>query len=100
VSEPAANKPTDEEFFIGDEDGSLKPNTNYLRDHFFHEGRLTEAQALFILKSTTAVLSSEPNMVDVVSPVTSELALRGHHSMLKGADIVTSQYVEIYMVNM
>lgn len=52
-------------------DGSRKPNPVFLKDHFFREGRLTEAQALFILEQATEVLQTEPNLVDVGSPVTS-----------------------------
>jgi serine/threonine-protein phosphatase 2B catalytic subunit len=43
----------------------------FLKDHFFREGRLTEAQALFILEQTTEVLQKEPNLVEIGSPVTS-----------------------------
>lgn len=54
--------------------GERKPNTLFLKDHFCREGRLTEEQALFIVERTTDLLSREPNMVDVKSPVTSEYA--------------------------
>jgi len=46
-------------------------NHDYLKDHFFREGRLKEQQALYILEQVTNVLSREPNMVNVKSPVTS-----------------------------
>jgi serine/threonine-protein phosphatase 2B catalytic subunit len=48
-------------------------NHDYLKDHFFREGRLKEQQALYILEQVTNVLSREPNMVNVKSPVTSVL---------------------------
>ncbi|KAG6889554.1 hypothetical protein C0995_016681 [Termitomyces sp. Mi166 len=66
---PAANKPTDAEFFrvAG---GERKANPFFLKDHFFREGRLTEEQALFIVERATELLSKEPNLVDVKSPVT------------------------------
>lgn len=70
VRPPATNKPTDEQFFIRDEQGNSKPNPHFLRDHFFQEGRLTEAQALYILDQATKLLSNEKNLVDVKSPVT------------------------------
>jgi serine/threonine-protein phosphatase 2B catalytic subunit len=57
---------------LQDNDGVLKPNPTFLKEHFFREGRLTEEQALFILERTTEVLQREPNLVDVKSPVTSE----------------------------
>ncbi|KAE9393916.1 Metallo-dependent phosphatase [Gymnopus androsaceus JB14] len=50
VDEPAANKPTDAEFYITDASGSLKPNHAFLKDHFFKEGRLQEEHAMFILE--------------------------------------------------
>ncbi|KAG6886351.1 hypothetical protein C0992_004469 [Termitomyces sp. T32_za158] len=73
---PAANKPTDVEFFKITVRGERKPNAAFLKDHFFREGRLTEDQALFIVERTTELLSREPNLVDVKSPVTSERARR------------------------
>ncbi|KAF9261140.1 Metallo-dependent phosphatase [Marasmius fiardii PR-910] len=73
VPPPATNKPTDEEFYVTDPmSGVLKPNPAFLKDHFFREGRLTETQALFILEQANIVLSREPNLVEVKSPVTSE----------------------------
>lgn len=45
----------------------------FLKEHFFKEGRLTEAQALRILEEATRLLKMEPNMVTVTSPVTSAL---------------------------
>ncbi|KAF8869066.1 Metallo-dependent phosphatase-like protein [Infundibulicybe gibba] len=70
VPEPATNKPTDAEFYLRDDQGELKANPNFLKDHFFREGRLTEAQALFILENATIALSKEENLVSVKSPVT------------------------------
>jgi len=86
VLEPAVNKPTDAEFYIRDNFGDMKPNGAFLKQHFFREGRLTETQALFILDRATKVLTDEPNMVDVESPVTSELrCFSRDHSM--GVDL-------------
>ncbi|KAG7095065.1 hypothetical protein E1B28_005855 [Marasmius oreades] len=71
VPPPATNKPTDEQFYVTDTlTGTLKPNPAFLKDHFFREGRLSEAQALFILEQANIVLSREPNLVQVKSPVT------------------------------
>ena len=72
VPQPAANKPTEAEFYLQDSRGVLQPNQAFLKNHFFREGRLTEEQALFILERTTEVLTREPNLVNVQSPVTSE----------------------------
>lgn len=54
-----------------DSNGGRRPDTTFLKDHFFREGRLTEAQALFILEEATEILSREPNMLEVSGPVTS-----------------------------
>ncbi|GLB41241.1 putative phosphatase 2B catalytic subunit [Lyophyllum shimeji] len=70
VPPPAAHKPTDAEFFVKTDRGELKPNAAYLKEHFFREGRVTEKQALFILERATELLTTEPNLVDVKSPVT------------------------------
>ena len=71
VMQPARNKPTDDEFFTYDAAGEKKPNHEFLKSHFFREGRLTEDQALYILEHATKVFSAEANMVPVKSPVTS-----------------------------
>jgi serine/threonine-protein phosphatase 2B catalytic subunit len=60
---------------VHDAYGEPLPNADFLKEHFFHEGRLTEAQALYILQQATTLLSGEPNLVNVESPVTSECAL-------------------------
>ncbi|KAG6908292.1 hypothetical protein DXG01_005393 [Tephrocybe rancida] len=70
VPPPAANKPTDAEFFKTNERGERKPNPFFLKEHFFREGRVTEEQALLILERATELLRNEPNLVDVKSPVT------------------------------
>ncbi|KAK1231000.1 hypothetical protein PQX77_005887 [Marasmius sp. AFHP31] len=71
VPPPATTKPTDEQFYVNDTaTGTLKPNPAFLKEHFFREGRLTENQALFIIDQATILLSREPNMVNVKSPVT------------------------------
>jgi len=55
---------------MDDSDGQLKPNANFLRDHFLREGRLTEAHALTILHMATVLLSTEPNILQIRSPAT------------------------------
>jgi serine/threonine-protein phosphatase 2B catalytic subunit len=55
---------------MNDQHGRRKPNAEFLRDHFIHEGRLTEDQALAILRQCTDVLAAEPNLLKVKSPVT------------------------------
>lgn len=57
---------------MADNRGVSKPNAEFLKHHFLREGRLTESQALYILEQATGLLASQPNLVDVESPVTSE----------------------------
>ena len=64
VPPAAAHQPMDEELFV--------PNADFLKQHLFHEGRLTEAQALCILQKATNQLSREPSLVNIESPLTSE----------------------------
>lgn len=61
----------DGDFFVQDANtGKSRPNVENLKDHFLHEGRLTESQALFILDQTTTLLKQEPNMLPIDGPVT------------------------------
>jgi len=72
VPHPATNRPKDEEFFTYDRNRVLIPNLDFIREHFLAEGRLTEEQAIYILERTTDLLSREPNLLSVPSPVTGE----------------------------
>lgn len=72
VPHPATNRPTDDEFFLYDRNGAPIPNLDFIRTHFLSEGRLTEQQAIYILERTTDLLSREPNLLSVPSPVTGE----------------------------
>ena len=72
VPHPATNKPKDEEFFAYDRNGAPIPNLDFIREHFLAEGRLTEQQAIYILDKATDLLSREPNLLPVPSPVTGE----------------------------
>jgi len=56
-----------------DQHGRRKPNADLLREHFLREGRLTEPQALAILRQATDLLTTEPNVLKVKSPVTGML---------------------------
>ncbi|CEJ80827.1 Putative Serine/threonine-protein phosphatase [[Torrubiella] hemipterigena] len=68
VQAPAMSKPTDEQFYT-DSSRSM-PDINFLKQHFYREGRLTEEQALFILKKGTEILRSEPNLLEMDAPIT------------------------------
>ncbi|KAF9043876.1 Metallo-dependent phosphatase [Hymenopellis radicata] len=70
VPPPCTTTPPDNKFYVKGEDGTIRANPHILRDHFFHEGRVTEIQAMFILEQATQMLSREPNLITVQSPVT------------------------------
>ena len=65
---PAFHPPTDEQFFSPSDPN--KPNLQFLKQHFYREGRLTEDQALWILSECTKVLEREPNLLEMDAPIT------------------------------
>ncbi|KAF3941125.1 hypothetical protein ABW19_dt0209397 [Dactylella cylindrospora] len=68
VQAPATQKPTDEQFY--DSKDPSKPNLAFLKQHFYREGRLTEEQALFIIRRGTEILKQEPNLLEMDAPIT------------------------------
>ncbi|KDQ55506.1 hypothetical protein JAAARDRAFT_195874 [Jaapia argillacea MUCL 33604] len=70
VPEPAYSPPTDGQLWVYNDVGQVKPDIKFLKRHFFHEGRLTEDQALALIDKATEVLSTEPNLLNVSGPVT------------------------------
>ena len=46
------------------------PDVDFLKQHFFHEGRIKEEHALLILQKGAELLKKESNVVDVEAPVT------------------------------
>ena len=71
VPPPYTHKPRNEEFYTSDRvHGVTRPNPELVKDHFLHEGRLTEEQALFILNETTELMRREPNMLVLSGPIT------------------------------
>ncbi|GAA6051127.1 hypothetical protein JCM3770_004728 [Rhodotorula araucariae] len=68
VQAPAFHKPTDEQFYA--DDTRQKPNIAFLKNHFYREGRLTDEQALFILREASKILRDEPNLLEVDAPIT------------------------------
>lgn len=65
---PALNTPPDD-LFWSREDPS-KPNLQFLKQHFYREGRLTEDQALWIIQAGTQLLRAEPNLLEMDAPIT------------------------------
>jgi serine/threonine-protein phosphatase 2B catalytic subunit len=68
VPAPITTKPTDSEFFSKKD--SSKPDLEFLKNHFFHEGRLTTKQAAYILKKATEILKKEGTVLDLDAPLT------------------------------
>jgi serine/threonine-protein phosphatase 2B catalytic subunit len=68
VQAPAFHPPTQEQF-LSPHDRN-KPNLQFLKNHFYREGRLTEEQALWILRKGTEVLRAEPNLLEMDAPIT------------------------------
>ncbi|KAG8836075.1 Serine/threonine-protein phosphatase 2B catalytic subunit alpha [Serendipita sp. 399] len=63
-----APPPTDEQFWRVPGE---KPDSAFLRRHFYHEGRLEERHALWILQEASRLMRMEKNVLQVTSPVTS-----------------------------
>jgi serine/threonine-protein phosphatase 2B catalytic subunit len=60
--------PSDEQFY---QDATCeKPNLQFLKQHLYREGRLSEEQALFIIKKGTEVLRAEPTLLEMEAPIT------------------------------
>ncbi|KAL1304183.1 hypothetical protein AAFC00_000607 [Neodothiora populina] len=68
VQAPAFHPPTDEQFFAPND--RSKPNLQFLKHHFYREGRLTEDQALWIINEGTKILEREPNLLEMDAPIT------------------------------
>ena len=62
--------PTDEMFFSKTEKGRRgKPDVEFLKDHFFRQGRIKEEHALYIIDKATQLLRAEPNVLTVDASV-------------------------------
>lgn len=68
VPAPAVHLPTDEQFWSSERPGL--PDINFLKDHFYREGRLSESQALYILQAGRDILRLENNLLEIPAPVT------------------------------
>ncbi|KAF2754742.1 serine/threonine-protein phosphatase 2B catalytic subunit A1 [Pseudovirgaria hyperparasitica] len=68
VQAPAFTTPTQEQFL--DPRDKSKPNIQFLKNHLYREGRLTEDQALWIIKQGTELLKKEPNLLEMDAPIT------------------------------
>jgi serine/threonine-protein phosphatase 2B catalytic subunit len=68
VQAPAFLPPTQEQFLSPHD--RTKPNLDFLKNHFYREGRLTEEQALWIIRKGTEILRTEPNVLEMDAPIT------------------------------
>jgi hypothetical protein len=60
--------PTAAQFFSKED--PTKPDINFLKNHFYREGRLSDDHALYILEKATDILKQESNLISVDAPVT------------------------------
>ncbi|OZJ05413.1 Serine/threonine-protein phosphatase 2B catalytic subunit [Bifiguratus adelaidae] len=97
VPPAAAQAPTDEQFFHPQYPNQL-PNLEFLKNHFYREGRLSEEQALFIIQKGTELFRAEPNILHVSSPITVCGDIHGqYYDLMKlfevGGDPTTTTYL-------
>lgn len=69
VQAPAMSTPTDEQFWADGVPNS-KPDVQFLKQHFYREGRLTQEQALWIIRKGSELLRQEPNLLEMEAPIT------------------------------
>ncbi|KAK9429463.1 Metallo-dependent phosphatase-like protein [Lipomyces doorenjongii] len=67
VAATATFTPSDDEVFVSQ--NPLKPNLQFLKQHFSREGRLTIDQALRIVRAGTEILQQEPTLMEIDAPV-------------------------------
>ncbi|KAJ2729713.1 3',5'-cyclic-nucleotide phosphodiesterase (PDEase) (3':5'-CNP) [Coemansia sp. BCRC 34962] len=96
VPPPAAEIPEHSTVFEGGDE--TKPQCAFLRNHFFREGRLREADALAIIREATALLRAEPTLLTLDSPVTICGDVHGqYYDLMKlfevGGDPASTQYL-------
>lgn len=94
VEPPALFQPSDDEVFLP----NGKPNCEFLKEHFFKEGRLRHHQALRILQMAGEILGKEPNLLQIPAPVTVCGDIHGqYYDLMKlfevGGDPKTTNYL-------
>ncbi|KAH9958208.1 Metallo-dependent phosphatase-like protein [Russula dissimulans] len=96
VQVPTATIPTDDQFFSKTEKG--KPDVAFLKDHFYHEGRIKEEHALYIIKEANRLLHVEPNVLTIDTPAIVCGDIRGqYYDLMKlfeiGGDPAKTSYL-------
>lgn len=96
VQAPALNTPSDDVFWSPDDPS--KPNLQFLKQHLYREGRLTDEQALWIIQAGTQILKSEPNLLEMDAPITVCGDVHGqYYDLMKlfevGGDPVDTRYL-------
>ncbi|KAJ9076218.1 3',5'-cyclic-nucleotide phosphodiesterase (PDEase) (3':5'-CNP) [Entomophthora muscae] len=86
VAPPHVKPLTDEEFYH-DEKREL-PNLKNIKDHFFHEGRLTSEQAIFLTTKASEVFRKEPTLLEISAPLTISGDIHGQfYDLLRLLDV-------------
>ena len=90
---PEKEIPSDTQFYSG-----KQPNVDFLKDHFYKEGRISREQALFILKEATLLLKNEPTLLELGAPLNVCGDIHGQYfDLLKlfevGGDPKTTRYL-------
>ncbi|KTW29821.1 serine/threonine-protein phosphatase 2B catalytic subunit [Pneumocystis carinii B80] len=70
VQAPITYIPTDDEIFIMDENGGKRLNIQFIKNHFYREGRISEEHALWIIMEGTNIFRNEPNLIELEAPIT------------------------------
>jgi serine/threonine-protein phosphatase 2B catalytic subunit len=69
VPGPATNIPSNDEFFFK---GNMeKPDLDFIKKHFYREGRISEEQALAIISKGSDILRKEGTLLEIEAPITS-----------------------------
>ncbi|PVU88649.1 hypothetical protein BB559_004477 [Furculomyces boomerangus] len=68
VKPPNSTIPTDNQVFV---DGNIdNPDVDFIKKHFYEEGKLSISQATAILKKARDILSKEPNVIETNPEIT------------------------------
>ncbi len=73
---PAPKVPEDNVLFP--DPGSDVPNVQFLKAHFFDEGKLSEEQVIRLVEAGTELLSKESNLLRIPAPITSKIRKLQH----------------------